>query len=105
MGDAAKRASIGYKAAHYDRWASLSACARFSVTKYAGTEDAPRAEAQDCGKPIHAIAFAGRGPKPTREELTAYYERGDAAEQACRDWLVANGRPDWRDPAAYWEEL
>lgn len=99
------RASIGYKAAFYDRWASFSLSRRFSCTS--------RPLDGDYAAPYESIPYEGvvcdgeqviykTDPVMPTEELPGRSIR-EMQKLHIVQWL--NERyPDWESPFAYWDE-
>jgi hypothetical protein len=87
-----KRFSVFYKAAYYDRGAHMHAEQRFRVRTIYPEADyvVKRVVITDCETEIREVGrYAG-------------FDAGDLREQGQR-WLDAN-KPNWKDPAAYWDE-
>ena len=98
-----QRAKIFYKAAFYDRRASISLSYRYTVNSYeACDKDGNAAEdgkhthikvvVLDCDQPVHVV-----GIYEDRD-----YSLGSELVKQAKAWLDQN-HPDWRDPLAYWE--
>jgi hypothetical protein len=97
------RALIFYKAAFYDRRATISLCARYSADNYMpcdsagapveyGSESHMMTAVKDANAVIHVVGIREDGDRKTRDEH----------QNQAEAWL--NDRfPSWRDPAAYWE--
>lgn len=90
-----KRAAIFYKAAFYDRSASLSMSIRYSVSSYDGPDDGMiRVTVKDGDQVIHALEPVKAGDK-------SYVQREELTKQA-HSWLEERF-PDYLNPAAYWD--
>jgi len=94
-----KRASMFYKAAFYDRDATISLCARFTINQYDSDRDnLVRISVYDGDalkqEPIHVIETECDDPK-TRWKVR------DKLTQQAKDWLNET-YPDWANPLAYW---
>lgn len=110
------RASIFYKAAFYDRRASMNALTRFSIRlDYTEKYDAPvQAGVFDGETRIHTTAVlpcAGYYNKVTGEPATDVERaagvavwREAASITAGKQWLVEAGYPDHADPGSYWSK-
>lgn len=102
-----KRAAIFYKAAFYDRRAFIRSVTRFRIER-----DYSRPDYMDVASSQvfdgDAVKFNSSGRRLTGPDgkPLSFAER-DAATVAgddeCRAWLVENGYPDFRNPAAYWD--
>lgn len=113
-----ERASMFYKAAFYDRDAFISACLRFTI----GSEFPPHpdvageADIRRCRKHVvdRADVKHEHGDDPASFNLR---ERGSVLfsgpwvegynkpeEKQAEQWLDEH-RPDWKNPAAYWDEV
>lgn len=102
-----RRAGIFYKAAFYDRRASIRPEARFHPT-YGAPENFEDRRCwplvTDGGKEIWRGAILEPGPPPWDHD--GKYPDSRQTEKAtdlAEQWLVDNGYPDYCDPAAYWE--
>lgn len=95
-----KRASVGYKAAFYDRWASINIVPRFRIERDYSTKnlDEHTFVVTDCGTEVwrSRSETAERGDWQKREVIDATL-RAEAAA-----WLEQQ-YPNWQDPGAYWE--
>ena len=95
-----KRASIMYKAAFYDRHASMTVVSRFSVRRdFEAGDDVVVCYVDDSGKEAYRsdpVPFEGGKYGEDSRRAT------DEAEEACQNWLSENGYPEWRDPMKYW---
>ena len=94
-----ERAAIFYKAAFYDRSAHLTATQRFDVSfdyDRSDSEGLAVATVTDGGNVIHTTEPFNVGDKPS-------YEVSGQANNLAIDWL-SEKYPDWRNPAAYWDE-
>lgn len=93
------RASIFYKAAFYDRSASITAVRRFTIRRNFDIKDAIQVRVLD-GKDV---VFS---TEPKQYDAKDYRAR-EALEQdatiSCKAWLVDNGYPEFNDPAKYWD--
>jgi hypothetical protein len=92
-----KRAAIFYKAAFYDRDASITLCRRINVTRRYGDDD------------MVSVAVVRDGialfeTEPIKRDLTgrAYFVASDEAERRAATWADEH-YPDWRSTAAYWD--
>lgn len=97
-----KRASVGYKAAYYDRWARISIVPRFSIEfDYSSPNYLSEAAyvVTDCGKQVWRSRVE---PMPERGN----WQAKDAIEVALRAeaaaWLEAQF-PGWQNAGAYWD--
>lgn len=98
-----KRASVFYKAAFYDRNASLTAQRRFAVDVYhAKADDKYQAAVTDHGLVVFTSRVLDQRPWDIEGGRESNQKARDAIEAECEQWLVENGYPDWRDPFAYW---
>lgn len=110
-----ERAGIFYKAAFYDRKASLSLTRRFSVARDYERKDACIIMVKDCGAVIHALdplplvnpTFPGHDAsiRAKEEYRTLYLKDADACDKhlkAGEAWLGAK-YPEWRDASKYWD--
>jgi hypothetical protein len=90
------RAGIFYKAAFYDRRASISFNPRYSENHYAECSDTGvyQVQAEDAGQQIHVFGTYARG----REG----WDECSRLEGLARAWLDEKF-PQWRDPLAYWD--
>jgi len=96
------RAKMFYKAAFYDRDASISLCRRFNIDQYDNKEGEPdsliRVSVYDSSamrkEPVHVIETECDEPKER------YDARAELAKEA-KEWLNET-YPDWQDPLAYW---
>jgi len=93
------RAKMFYKAAFYDRDATISLCARFTINQYDSDRDnLVRISVYDGDalkqEPIHVIETECDDPK-TRWKVR------DKLTQQAKDWLNET-YPDWANPLAYW---
>lgn len=104
-----KRAAVFYKAAFYDRRASMVVCARFSIRhdyqKTDGKTDynTCRAEALDGD----TVLFTTDWKTFSKERLPdgtmpAAAVVSDVARREATAWLTVV-HPDWENPAAYWD--
>jgi len=109
-----KRGSMFYKAAFYDRDAHVRLESRYIATSEFGEKDEDY-KLIDKGKyrrPIvcdgqtdehlHEGDWQGDLPSGGQEELSAYWQACDAADNAESTWLSENF-PDHEDPLAYWD--
>jgi hypothetical protein len=93
-----ERAAIFYKAAFYDRSASLSLTCRFSYSFDYDRRDSDHvgvANVTDCGKVIHAT-------EPITEHVEERWRTSEEAGALAVKWLDEH-YPEWRNPAAYWD--
>lgn len=99
-----KRASIGYKAAFYDRWASMSATHRFTFSLDYSDEAQARKDKECVGivkdgeRVIYRAVFQVKDGDPEYGPASAY----EQAQAAARGWLTAR-YPNWEDASAYWD--
>jgi hypothetical protein len=101
-----KRASIGYKAAFYDRWARLSATRRFSAgldysdtaCKRQDTHNEYAGVVHDGDRVIWRQVFTDPKGADKYADDGAYHQ----AQIAARAWLDEH-YPDHANPAAYWD--
>lgn len=94
-----KRGGIGYKAAFYDRWASIHPERRFRIERDYNIKDAIALHVEDNGATVYtARQFEFDASRWTSREAA---ER--SAHAMCAQWLTEQGYPDWQNPAAYWE--
>jgi len=94
-----KRASIFYKAAHYDRRANLSLCHRFSVKfdyDRLKREGIYVAHVMDGDRVIHTTDPVDHA------DGDLVYATAQKAETIVCKWLDKN-YPDWKDLSAYWD--
>ena len=109
-----KRASICYKAAFYDRDAHISPVRRFSVTMdYVYPEKSKeaypratgkRAVVKDRDKVLHEGPILAQPPEDSRGfDWAAHDKESERLHAEAAAWLVAQGFPDWKDAAAYWD--
>ena len=109
-----RRASIFYKAAFYDRSASIDLCNRYrvSVNPVTGWDDPDYRQSgwhcvvSDCES---VISTSGQiEPEPPydcdeqRAEWLAWHDKKDGLAKSGQSWLDEH-YPDWRDPVAYWD--
>jgi hypothetical protein len=96
------RASMFYKAAFYDRDASISLCRRFSVNQYdiqdGDSDNLIRVSVYDADamrrEPIHVIEHECADAKER-------YSKRDELGNEAKEWL-SEAYPDWENPLAYW---
>ena len=94
-----KRAGIFYKAAFYDRGAHLGLQSRFTVSRDYERKGEIVARVKDGETTVFDTT-----PVPEAEKYTdEWTKQGDDAMGACRAWLDER-YPNWRSPAAYWDE-
>jgi hypothetical protein len=94
-----KRAGIFYKAAFYDRKAALSLNTRFTVSRDYERKGEIVSRVKDGEKIVFETA-----PVPEAEKYTDEWSKQCSdAEASCRTWLDER-YPNWRSPAAYWDE-
>lgn len=119
-----ERASIFYKAAFYDRNAQIHPTPRFSIRKDYDFKKANPGQVKvvvyDGDKPIHVVQFsveqaiadnpaayqrhwAGPSHPKAAEPFTQEAFAADVANDQALIWLEER-YPDWRDPAAHWDE-
>lgn len=95
-----KRASVFYKAAPWDRNASLRASCRYGIDVAHLVDDRSRGVVRDGRRIIHVTDVVRNDPI---EDIRA--DKGkfasDKARQAAADWLMARF-PKCSDPSAYW---
>jgi hypothetical protein len=105
-----KRASIFYKAAFYDRRATLSLDTRFKIESYEHPdyEKIAMSTVKDGDKVVFTSDRIelrddkdryGYRDKETGEETPS---KRDAAQKQCEAWLGEH-YPDWRSTSAYWD--
>ena len=90
-----KRATIGYKAAFYDRWAQMSACNRFEPGYGKDDWGDPEAQSYACIRDGGKLVWRGK-----------FVGLGYDASTICRDEavkLLSSLYPDYRDTNAYWD--
>lgn len=96
------RGSMFYKAAFYDRDASISLCRRYSVNQYDTKDGDPESLIRvsvydaDCMRkePVHVIE------SECEDARERYSKNGELAKEA-QAWL-SEAYPDWENPLAYW---
>lgn len=96
-----KRAAIFYKAAFYARSARLSLSVRYSCCRDYDKQDSDNvavASVYDGSK----ILYTTEPIELPAEKTTEYYDVGDSADKAARQWLDEH-YPDWKNPSAYWD--
>lgn len=102
-----KRAGMFYKAAFYDRGAHIHPERRFWVDQEREIpneyESAARSVVRDANRPGEALFVTPWVPFPKKGEELAVYAQRDAARKDAEAWLTRE-RPQWNDPAAYWNE-
>ena len=89
------RIGVFYKAAFYDRRASCSIRARFTID-YTCEKDIIGAKVLDCEKVVFETE---KEPQGARQ----FHVVVDKHTDACKAWLVTN-YPDYEDPTKYWDE-
>jgi hypothetical protein len=101
-----KRALVGYKAAFYDRWASLSAVRRFAVERDPDQEgrDAQTTSIVVVVKDCDQVVFRSDPISVGKEDWKAREGADQAGRASCAKWLADHGYPNFADPAAYWDE-
>lgn len=90
-----KRASIGYKAAFYDRWAQMSACNRFEPSYGRDDWGDPEARSYACIRDGGKLVWRGK-----------FVGLGYDASTICRDEsvkLLSSLYPDYHNANAYWD--
>lgn len=96
------RAGIFYKAAFYDRRASMHAVCRFKIEQYDECDQSGQpaekgthylTTVKDADVICHVVGWRLRGPDG-RDQM-------DALQEQAEKWLDDH-RPQWRDAAAYW---
>jgi hypothetical protein len=89
-----KRASIFYKAAHYDRRADMHVERRYSMSVFEDGSDSNhrRAVVKDGETTIHDLG----------EYRSRDYDKSREMETAATNWLNENF-PDWQSASAYWD--
>jgi hypothetical protein len=98
-----KRAMIFYKAASYDRRATIRPVRRFTVEADYDAFDRGmlRWQVTDMGTVVFSSDEIAR---PTDQGSAALYNgTGAPLERQCEVWLADNGFSDYLNPAAYWE--
>lgn len=118
-----KRASIGYKAAFYDRWAQLSVCNRFEAGYGKDDYGDPDAEVFPYIKDGGKIVWRGKMMKDQRDHnlLPHKKEKNDEIGWVKNSWggvdcvypsdycrniaikLLTQLYPDWNRATAYWD--
>jgi hypothetical protein len=91
----AKRASLFYKAAFYDRRADLSFLVRYQVNAYDSVENEPDHFAVSVYDNKEGKVVKSFGTRPHKD-----YD--NPKPQEARDWLAAT-YPEHRNPFAYWD--
>lgn len=91
-----KRLHVAYKAAYYDRYAHMSAEARFVIDCYGDPDDAPR-----IGRVKDADSRVLFETEPLARSAKSW-EDSDKLNAQCVAWLEAN-YPDYKNPLAYWD--
>ncbi len=104
-----ERAGIFYKAAFYDRSASMHLLRRFQIRQNYDVKNGDLAQniqyrVMDGGAvvfetPVVAVEGAGHMRNWTREG-----EVSDEQTAACAAWLVEHGYPDWESVTAHWDQ-
>lgn len=97
-----KRAGIGYKAAPYDRWATIHPVRRFDIARDYNNRDALVMQVKD----MDAVVFSTEPVVMPAASSTSRQAREDieqAARLKCCQWLADHGYPDFANPAAYWD--
>ena len=99
-----KRGSMFYKAAFYDRNASMSLERRYGIfRKY--FEENPRTFEVYFGNEQEILFVAGKVVKPTNgteEEIDAAYAEAERLEKIALEWANEN-YPEWENIHAYWD--
>lgn len=118
-----KRASIGYKAAFYDRWAQLSCCRRFEAGYFKDDYGDPDAQVYPGIKDGGKLVWRGKFMADSRdvETLPRKKEKNDEIGWVPNAWggkdcvfpsdfcrniatnLLTKLYPDWNNPTAYWD--
>ncbi len=97
--DGTKRAGIFYKAAFYDLKADLQVFARYSAHVEYGSYDDKDS--------LNVVSLRDNKTDTTIEVIGSYprtaYEEGDKVEKTASERL-AELKPDWKNPLAYWDE-
>lgn len=93
-----KRGGIFYKAAFYDRKATLHLDCRYNVEQNYDIEDSYVQQIMDGKTVIHVMPAITLDPSSGR----ARWEYSDQSVKAAHDW-VAHHYPDYKDPSAYWD--
>lgn len=105
-----KRARIFYKAAFYDRRATLHLDARFKIENYEHPdyEKIAMSTVKDGGEVvftsdrIEMLTDADRYGYHDKETGVETPSKRDVAQKQCEAWL-AEHYPDWRSTSAYWD--
>ena len=100
------RGSFFYKAAFYDRDASIHPVRRFSIERNyerKDRDDVIEMQVCDSKKPIWSID----APMPKKPDGSRDYKVSEEVEttlrKTCMQWLVDNGYPDFNNVLAYWD--
>jgi hypothetical protein len=96
-----KRASMFYKAAFYDRSASLHTNLRFGIQTDYGYEDANSAFKVNVTDGDEVV-FSSEPHSFTEKYSDEYYAAGEAASSEAQAWLDEH-YPNWQDASAYWD--
>lgn len=98
-----RRASIAYKAAAYDRYASGGAVRRFSTSRDYDRKDAIVCRAMDGDRIMHEIVTpADYGVTFESKERRKWYEKIEVCEKEICAWMTERF-PNWGDASAYWD--
>lgn len=96
-----KRISVAYKAAYYDRYASMYPCRRFSIDRdYDHDENFNEIKYDVKADEEILFSFTSAWTGETYKE--SYSKAESDGSDACREWLEAN-HPDYNDPVKSWD--
>lgn len=100
------RATFFYKAAFYDRDAHISSSRRFTVQRNYDRKDYK--EVLECQvMDAKKVVFSVEGQVPKKPDGRDDYQALETIEkglrEACCQWLVDNGFPNYNDFNAYWD--
>lgn len=101
-----KRAGVFYKAAFYDRKASIQLELRFTVCRVYDREarDTVQFEVLDCGRSVHRTAQEAPAiPKRETGGHAAHRELETCLQAECEAWLDERF-PRWREYDAHWDD-
>jgi hypothetical protein len=96
------RGKMFYKAAFYDRDASISVVRRFEVGRDYDRDDFRSTivvRVTDCGK----VVFESQPVAVSPKDWAAVGRAEKLGIEVCELWLANNGYSDYRNPAAYWD--
>lgn len=99
-GKGRKRGAIFYKAAFYDRRASIRPICRFSIDQNFDIDDV-QFQVRDQGVVVFSSSTSQRPSGADRAEQ--YKAIDEALRGECEAWLAERGHPDYKNPAAYWD--